>query len=149
MIRNFLCVAIILFTVGNIQAQRGPQARRIASLSVDMSRAANGIDIPVSINLDDITFLPDSVLILTETSNGGSMPVSFQIEQGEHRTLYWIVKAGSAKKRTYDIITGSPGNSTAVSATAKDGAMIVHAGNNNLLSYYFKTVYPPAGIDTA
>lgn len=146
MIRNFLFGVILLFTVVNTQAQ---QARRVTSLSVDMSRAVNGIDMPVSINLDEVTFLPDSVLTLHESVDGKSQAIPFQIEQGEHRTLYWIVKAGAAKKRVYELVNGKPANPDNVSATSKDGAMIVHAGKNNLLSYYFRTVYPPAGIDTA
>ncbi len=29
-----------------------------------------------------------------------------------------------------------------------DGALVIESGNNKLLSYFYKTVYPPAGIDT-
>jgi hypothetical protein len=143
MIRNSFCTILFLVLLC------GARAQRIATFSVDMSRAASGIDMPVSVNLDEVTFMPDSVLTLSEVVGGKKQSVPFQIEAGEHRVLYWVVKSGTAKKRTFELSKGTPAASNAVSATTKDGAMIVHAGNNNLLSYYFKKVYPPAGVDTA
>jgi hypothetical protein len=127
-------------------------AQRIAVFEVDLSKPTNGLQIPAKVDLDAITALSDSVISLVEVQGNKRTPVSFQIENKASRTLYWMVDADNdkTKKRIYELTKGAPSkNTNRMEATTKDGTLILHAGNKNLLQYNFKTVYPPAGIDTA
>jgi hypothetical protein len=108
--------------------------------------------IPTSVELDKITFASDSSLNLVEVEGNKRIPIPFQISQGEHRILNWLVKAGTGsatKKRSFELQKGTPSDFDQITATLKDGALTIHSGNKNLLRYWYKTVYPPAGIDTA
>jgi hypothetical protein len=127
-------------------------AQRIVSIEVDLSKPTSGLQLPAKIDLDAITSLPDSVISLVEVQGSKRTPVSFQIENKESRTLYWMVNSDNdkIKKRTYELNKGTRAKDTnLIEATTKDGALVLHVGNKNFLQYNFKTVYPPAGIDTA
>jgi len=138
-------IALFCFLAANSYSQK------IATLEVDLTKATSGLDIPVSMNLDDVTYLTDSLLNLLEVKGSQRSPVPFQIEDGTSRTMSWIVKtdAGAPQKHTYELVKGKPGKSPMVLATAKDGILTIHKGDQNLISYYFKTVYPPAGKDSS
>jgi hypothetical protein len=136
---------ILCFLVQSIYGQK------IATFEVDLSKETYGISVPVSIDLDAITFVSDSELTLVEIRDNNKMPVPFQIEQGNCRTLYWMVnpETDSDGKYLYELSKGTPDQEKKVMATAKDGILTLHYGDQNLLSYYYKTLYPPEGIDTA
>jgi hypothetical protein len=142
---RFLFVMIMnLLTVG-IYSQK------IASLEVRLSQPAFGIYIPVSVDLDDITFVPDSVLNLYEIKGKSRIAVPFQIEQGEQRRLHWMISSGKEanEKHLYELVREKADQRPSVIATTTDGILLIHKGSQNLLQYYYKTVYPPAGVDTA
>src|SRR6188474_946926 len=104
MMRSFLFTLTAYFICINSHAQT------IASFEVPISKATNGIEIPVNVNLDEITFLPDSVLSLIEIRGNKKIPTAFQISQGKQRNLYWLVTPGNeaTKKRTYQLVKGAP-----------------------------------------
>jgi len=54
-------------------------AQKIATFDVDLSKATNGLEVPVSTDLDAITFLSDSALNLVEVKGNKRNPVPFQI----------------------------------------------------------------------
>lgn len=128
-------------------------AQRIATLEADLSKATNGLAVPASIDLDKITFSSDSVLTLVEVVGNKRTSIPFQISQGEHRTLNWMVKAPAAntsKKIIFELQNKSSDEKfEEISAGLNDGALTISSGNKNLLRYWYKTVYPPTGIDTA
>jgi len=145
-IRNLVSVIFFCFLPLNNYGQK------IATFEVDLSKETHGIYIPVSIDLDAVTFVSDSALTLVEIRDNNQLPVPFQIEQGTHRTLHWIVKPGSGNggKHIFELIRSTPGQvKEEVMATAKDGTLTLHYGDQNLLRYYNKTLYPPEGVDTA
>jgi hypothetical protein len=126
--------------------------QKITLLEVDLSKSASLLDEPFSIDLDAITFLPDTALSLVEIQGSKRIPIPFQIENKGRRTLSWIVKAGDekVKKRTYELVKGAAvKNNVTVKAKVDDGTLTIQSNDSNLLRYQFKTVYPPAGIDTA
>lgn len=127
------------------------RSQKIATLEVVLDKPASGLEIPVSMSLDDVTLLPDSLISLFEITGKGKSPVSFQIEAGYPRKLSWSVLAGekAGEKHVYELARGKADQKILAEATVKDGAVILHKGSNNLLEYVFKTVYPPKGIDTA
>ena len=132
----FLCVVI---STGNTQ--------NIATLEVELLTATDGLAVPVSVDLDAITFIADSALALVEVQGSKTMPVPFQIE---HRTLHWLVESGDDenKKSVFELVKGTPEAFDQIKATAGGGALTIHSGDRNLLRYCFETVYPPAGIDS-
>ena len=123
-------------------------SQKISTIEVELTKATFGLDIPVSINLDEVTYVTDSLLNLLEIKGGKSAAIPFQIEQGNPRTLHWIVKTdvGAPGKHQYELVKGKTALSPLVIATANDGALTIHKGDQNLLQYYFKTVYPPKGV---
>lgn len=125
-------------------------AQQIATFKVKLPAATNGLEIPVSTDLDKVTFLADSFLVLSEVSGKKTTPVAFQVRQDGQRTLNWLIntKDNPGRKRTFRLSQGTAPGFNPVSASAKDGAITIHDGNEKLVNYYFKTVYPPAGIDT-
>ncbi len=132
----------------------------------------NGIAIPAEVDLDAITFTPDSVLKLWKVQGDKVIPWPFQIDQGPHRTLHWIVYPQLGKKVIFELkkMSSGPSNSMhaaapsghaaassiqaafhadSMRAIAKDGELTIFNGDRHLLQYVYKTVYPPAGVDTA
>ena len=138
-----VCCMILIATKTNSQ--------KIAVFEVDLSKSTNGIEVPVSTDLDAITFFADSTLVLVEVKGNTRTPVPFQISQDNHRMLTWMVKPEKnvAEKRIFELINGIPSFFPTINATMKDGELTIHNGEQNLLRYMYKTVYPPAGIDTA
>lgn len=127
------------------------QAQEIASLEVSLPGPAPGLKIPVSINLDEVTWLADTMLALYEARDGGKELIPFQIEAGCPRKMTWMVTSGTREneKHTYLLAAEKSTFPATMNATASDGALLLHSGEQRLLQYYFKTVYPPAGVDSA
>ncbi len=125
-------------------------AQIIATFEIELQKPVNGLEIPVSVNLDEVTFLSDSSLSLIEIGGNKKITVPFQISQGKQRTLYWLIIPGNEtkNKRTYELVKGSPSAFPQIGAAMNNGALTIHSGDKNLLRYMYKTVYPPAGIDT-
>ena len=140
---------ILLITIC-VQLQFKAPAQKITTIEVELPKPTSGLAVPVSIDLDQITFLPDSALSLVEIVGKKSIPVPFNTRQGDQRTLNWLITAenNSQKKHTYNLIKGKRAHFPELTAANNDGAITIRDGDKNLLRYFFKTVYPPAGIDT-
>lgn len=126
-------------------------SQKIATLEVNFTKETFGLDIPVSISLNNITNIPDSLLNIYEVEGEKRIAIPFQIEQGDSRKLYWIVgtKGKSIGKHQFELVQEKAPKSPIIKASVNDGSLTLHNGNMNLLQYNFKTVYPPAGVDTA
>ncbi len=141
------CSAVVFFSLISLNNY----SQKIASLEVNLTEAAYELNLPVSINLDEVTYLSDSLLVLYEIKDNEKKAIPFQIEPGDPRKLTWMVAAGASagEKHLYELLQGKTKQSEAIKASVNDGALVIHSGDKNLLQYYFKTVYPPKGIDTA
>lgn len=138
-----IITALLIALCGRLSAQQ------IATFKVQLPAATNGIAVPVSVDLDNVTYLTDSALLLVEVVAGKNMPVPFQVQEGNKRVLNWIISnPDSRRKRTYRLLKGGPAIKNNIVAGNNDSALTIEADGKNLLRYYFKTVYPPAGIDT-
>jgi hypothetical protein len=126
-------------------------SQKVATIEVLLKKPAFGMNLPVSINLDEITYISDSLLVLYEISDNDRTVVPFQIESGNSRKLTWIVNAGTGPggKHVYELVQGRTRQFVAIKASLDDGALVIQSGDKSLLQYYFKTVYPPKGVDTA
>jgi Family of unknown function (DUF6807) len=138
---KYVLLSFIIVCVSEINAQK------IATFDIELVKPAYGLDIPVTINLDKITNLPGANLCLNKITKGKTIPVPFQIEVKNERILTWIIKNGE-KNYTFELVHGKPAEGEPITSEVKDGNLIIHTKNKNLISYYFKTVYPPKGIDT-
>jgi hypothetical protein len=128
------------------------EAQKIATLEVNVEKENQGLDFPVSIQLDEITFLPDSLISLVEVRNNIRTPVPYQLENRGKRMLYWIVESELSRsgKRVYELIKAPPTKAMNGIKTIKDeSSLTIVADNKNLLRYNYKTMYPPKGVDTA
>src|SRR5690606_31419194 len=82
------------------------QAQRIATFEMTVPDNGSVYQMPIRVELDPITALPDSVLSLFEIRNRQKIPVAIQIEHTSARVLHWIPKAVNAKgKRTFELHT--------------------------------------------
>ncbi len=125
-------------------------AQKIATLTVNMDNNTAGIAVPVHVNLDAITAVPDSSLSLVEVQGSIRKPVAYQIQNKGQRVLFWLIDGLAAPgKRTYELVKGLPMQMPDHIQLVKDsGYLTISANNKNLLRYNYKTVYPPAGVDT-
>lgn len=125
-------------------------AQKIATFELQLPFATNGLDVPVSINLDEVTFIADSSLSLMEVRGNKSVPVPFQVSEEQHRILSWLVntKNDQQKKRIFQLIKGTATAFNDIVANRHDGILTFQNRDQNLLQFNFKTVYPPYGIDT-
>lgn len=130
----------------------GGLAQRVATLAIVLPPTGyNGL-VPVKTNLDVLTSLSDSVLSLVEIRRNQRIAVPYQLEHKGGRLMHWLVesRADKSTKRTYELVKGTRARpASTISIVAQNGALLVRAGDRNLLQYTYKTVYPPAGIDTA
>ena len=142
---NFALLLLLTIPISQNNAQK------IATLEVEFTKPTNGIDIPVSTNVDKITNLSINKLNLVEITNGKTIPVPIQVDIKNERILNWIIKTRNRnqKKYIFELNKGIPLRSEQISAQKNSGELIIHTKDKNLLSYFYKTVYPPNGIDTA
>ncbi len=123
-------------------------AQKIATLEVELPAETNGMKVPVSVSLSEITSVPDLLLTLVAVDGNKRTPIPFQVSQDKQRMLHWLVKSES-KKLVFELMKGNPSSAERIEATKNDGALTIHVANKNLLRYMYKTVYPPAGVDSA
>lgn len=143
--KNLLVILFILIFIS-------AESQKIATLEVILDSPASGLEIPCKVSLDELTLLPDSVLILREIKGSTKSLVRFQIEAGNPRILNWILIPSAGKtgeKHTYELSRGNAKQELLSEVQLKDGELTIHKGDNNLLRYVFRTVYPPKGIDTS
>jgi hypothetical protein len=125
-------------------------AQVIATFDVQVPEEQRQLAIPVKLSLTDVTSLPDSSFYLVEKAGMKKRRVPFQVEAGVPRMLHWIIPPaeGKNRKRVYQLLKGKPGKFPVVEVVLKDGALTFRGPRKNLLRYHYKTVYPPAGVDT-
>jgi hypothetical protein len=144
LLKHLLIICFILFALTSF-------AQKLATLEVDIARPINGLQIPAYVDLDEITFLSDTMLSLFEVQGSKRTSVPFQIDSKSNRVLYWNVDADNKiKKRVYELVRAPSSQSPSIiKAEIETAVLTIRSGTKNLLRYNFKTVYPPQGIDSA
>jgi hypothetical protein len=140
-------VFFLLLLIYGVRAR----AQKIASFEIKLDKPAGGLSIPASADLDAVSFLADSLLTLVEVRDGKRQPVPFQIETTGKRYIHWQVEPGNGKsKRVYELVQGATDKSMPrIVAKKNDGVLTISDAGKNLLSYVYKTMYPPEKIDTS
>lgn len=127
-------------------------AQKIANLTFSLPDQRANVSIPVHVNLDEITALPEAEITLVEVVGDKQIEIPYQVENRGQRILYWLAKqdAPSLKVRTYELIKRTPKAIESPVHIAKEkGALVISAKHKKLLQYNYKTNYPPAGVDSA
>jgi hypothetical protein len=127
-------------------------AQKIATLEVELAEHASGLDVPAEIQLDDITFLSGSELTLFQLQGDKRTEVPFQVREGEHRSLLWVIETKNlnAGKAVYELVKGkSDMKPDLIEAKTENGLLTIHSGDRNLLGYQYGMKYPPEGVDPA
>lgn len=125
-------------------------AQKIATFTVHDVR--NEIASPVYIDLNGVTNLADSSLVLQKVTGNARTEVPFQIEHGYHRFLWLMVKkeANTSSTQVYELIKGQRPEvkEHPIRVTMRNGQLLVTEYGKDVLQYNNNTVYPPKGVDT-
>ncbi|MBN8575695.1 MAG: PmoA family protein [Cytophagales bacterium] len=120
----------------------------INTITFSIKVPASELEIPFSINLDSLTQRPTNALSLIETIDGRSQQIPCQVTETKPARLYWLCTPHhQPTKRTYTLVNrASVGDS--IKIVNAHGALTIRTHNKDLLRYHYKSVYPPAGVDT-
>ncbi|HUS00578.1 MAG TPA: PmoA family protein [Chitinophagaceae bacterium] len=142
-------IFIFIFTFVTLYGYTQVLATLEVNLKNNPDRYRDELSIPLKIDLDAITILPDSTIVLVEVAGKTKTPIPYQLEYNDHRIMNWIISPGKNGKRIFQLIKGTPyKNPDHIKAVADNGFLTISNANNNLLRYNYKTIYPPKGIDT-
>lgn len=142
---------ILLIFIALMSLSSTGSAQQIATLTIQ--HVNNSVAFPVSIDLDELTYLADSSLILERLEGHKKTPVPFQIEHGYHRFLWLLIEPETTPTSTTRIYVLSKGkrpvvNDFPVKVTSQDDQLLITDHGKKVLQYNNKTVYPPHGVDT-
>ncbi len=126
-------------------------AQPIARLT--LQQAKESIQAPVRIDLDEITTAADSSLVLEQVIGAKRIPVPFQVEHDNRRSLWWLVggqDAAGGQTLVYELSKSRQEKKSIppIKVTDRNGALLLSENGKNIIRYNYKTVYPPAGMDT-
>ncbi len=145
--RTISLIVIIFCTFGQLEAQKS------IKLTVNAGSYARENSV-VCLQLAQ-TQSPDPAGIeLTELVNGKKIKTDCQLEKTSEGTkLYWILsgktQANATRNFVAEIKNKATKGKTSMKLEDKDGGLIIKEGSLPVLRYAYRTVYPPAGIDTA
>lgn len=123
-------------------------SQEVATLEVDSPPEALPSAVPVSADLDQLTYLADSVLALVEWVDGKAVPVNFQIDRENGRKLVWMLDPKRKGTRVFKLIQHRPALAhPVIKSTIEDGGIILANAERPLLRYNYATMMPPQGVD--
>lgn len=138
-------ILVSLFTIG---LMCNAWSQEIAALEVNMPTGAFPSSLPISTDLDQITQLADSSLVLVEWVDGRAVPVDFQIENERGRKLVWMLDQKRTGKRMFKLMIGrTPPFAPTITSKVKDGGILLANADRSLLKYNYATLMPPEGVD--
>lgn len=149
--KNLIIASLALFLTIFLPA--GLSAQAIARLTIEPGSHQRA-NVPVSADLDKITFQNDSTLQLFEITSSGKVPVDFQVEhRARGRFIWWILQGNTppGKERVFELasaVSGSPSDTPGITTELENGGLVIRAGDRPVLNYQYETVYPPKGVDT-
>lgn len=126
-------------------------AQKLATVKIALPAISN-YAYPVSLHLNTVTHLPDSVLTLLEVSGGERIETPFQMDPMKERTLHWLVSPETDKgmTRIYEIHQKKATQNTgSLSLKQTEKALVIRKNEEDLWQYNFGMAYPPEGVDSA
>ncbi|ASZ11771.1 PmoA family protein [Chitinophaga pendula] len=141
---RFILLLILLFPITGL-------AQVLARIAVSSGSYARESSL-VHCALDLLTFDADTALQLVEVKGGQRVVTPFQVSGDGERQLWWILSGATAagKTRTYELLRRREARSVDVVMYTIDsaGALVLREGGTSILQYNYRTIYPPAGVDT-
>ena len=80
--KNLITILFVMATIISI-------AQPLSHFEVDLSKATNGIDVPVSVSLDKLKISTTSSFSLVEIKGDKTLPVPFQVNKEENHPVQW------------------------------------------------------------
>lgn len=122
-------------------------AQEIATLEITMPQEPFASGIPVSTDLNALTYITDSLLVLVESVDGNEIPVNFQIEHEEGRKLVWMLDSKKPGNRIFKLLQRqAPKGGYLITSEILDGGIVLGNSSQPLLRYNYATLMPPEGI---
>lgn len=114
----------------------------------------DGIDVPVSISLDEFNINPDKgSLALFEITGNQEKEIDCQVESGYSTNLWFVLNGHSDKKSLREFVLkvekkdAAPSQNSIITLEKQHKDLVVQFGEQPILKYRFKTTYPPEGVD--
>ena len=137
-------IFLSLFLLGGFFSAK---SQEIAVLEVYSSGRGMPAAIPLSTDLDQLTYLADSALVLVEWVDGQPQPVNFQIEHENGRKLVWMLDQKKKGLRTFKLLErGAAPFAPVITSQVSDGGIVLANAERPLLRYNFATMMPPEGV---
>ncbi|MEO8416238.1 MAG: PmoA family protein [Ginsengibacter sp.] len=141
---------LLVFTMAFVSRSVNIFAQGIARLTIH--NVSDSIGEPVNIDLDALTYVADSSLVLYQLFGDKKVPVPFQVEHGYHRFLWWLAKKdGDVQETQVYVLTRGHGDKIKefpIKVENQGGDLLLTGQGKKVLQYNFQTVYPPEGVDT-
>ncbi len=139
----YLCLS--LFLVSTLVAQQS--VLTLVASAGEYER----FDSPVSLSLEDIQLSTGgNQYVFFERTSNGLTPTNFQIEQGMHGRLWWILSGHTAagEKRVFELHKNQKNqnsNSKGIEVKKENGTLVFRQNGKNILAYQYEEVMPPEG----
>ncbi len=137
----------IYFVVFALFCSSCSYAQTISRFKITLDRDPGNVAVPLSADLDQLTLLPATSFRLVEEQAGKTAVVPHEVSTNGKRVLHWLV-GGAKGDHFYRLEKTVPAKQERMTAVKGDSTLVLRAGNQPLVSYYYKTKYPPAGQDT-
>ncbi len=109
------------------------------------------VNTPVSVSLDNFPLRKTDNLILIWIDDKTEKEIPYQVEQGVHPQLWWIISdtLKPGEKRSYLLYTGETGDWTILQTTRDEKHLCIYAGSRPVLQYNHAPASPPEGVDSS
>lgn len=145
-------IRLLCFFTGLLMPFLG-MGQKIAEISFD-EVVTSKFGYPVSLDLNAITHLPDSVLALMDVTSGKPIQVPFQIDNLNGRNIYWMIIPQPNKNHLshlFELHRKSKKEKIEdfLALEATESTLIIKKNGEDLWQYNQGIAYPPEGIDSA
>jgi hypothetical protein len=144
----FISITFFIIQVSGVFGKSEPGI--VATITVN-SGLTERFDTPLSISLDNITTLHESLLKLYEITENNPVPVPFQFSVGDQRYINWLLSGITepGKTRVFILVKEDGFMGLKANRIDKNGeAFVLSSNNNKVIQYNAGIVYPPDGVDT-
>jgi hypothetical protein len=125
------------------------ESQQLASIKVRLNTQQYDQYVPVSINLDKITFLSEDSLQLNQIIGDKRIPLPFQLKTEENRKLCWLLYPTGEDNYQFELIRSKKAiNKPNIKLEKNNGLLTIRSDQRNLLGYQYGIKYPPAGVDS-
>ncbi|EPR66955.1 DUF6807 domain-containing protein [Cyclobacterium qasimii] len=127
--------------------------QKIAAISFD-EVVSSEFGYPISLDLNSITHLPDSSLVLMDVTSGKSTQVPFQVDNLNGRYIFWMIEPQANKAKSSHLFelhrtVEKEKHNVFLALKATESSLIIQKNGADLWQYNQGIAYPPEGVDSA